>query len=184
MNLFSTRLIGGFLLVLAIVFGYMAWHHHVYVQGEANGIAITDAKWQVQIDKQKAEAAKLLANETAKVAKAETDLKDFRQTQGETDATNERAISMLADRLHAGGMLHDPWAKPGCGAGSGNPTEAAAVAPSAGGEHPAETSGVLSEHLSQVLLDLASGADQINAAYTSCRAQLYEDRRVINGSNK
>lgn len=129
--------------------------------------------YQASIDKQKAEAAATLASETARVRAAETALQDFTNSRNENDATNEGALSVLADKLHAAGRLRDHNAT-GC-SGPASGTQVAASS-GAGGKDDSSAGWLLSVEASDFLRGQARLADEINAAYISCRADAFKVR--------
>jgi hypothetical protein len=131
------------------------------------------------INQQKAEAAALLANWTAKVHQVEQGFQELTNAQNIKDFDHEKTVADLSDRLRriAGpaGRLRDPHAA-GCGAGGSSTPSAAASAP---GDRPAdqpEAGGLLSADLSGLLQRITREADDINAAYASCRADAYAVR--------
>lgn len=131
------------------------------------------------INKQKAEAAALLASWTAKVHQVEQGLQALTNAQNLKDFDHEKTVADLSDRLRrlAGpaGRLRDPHAL-GCGAGGGSAPSEAASAPSDRPADPAEAGGLLSAELGGLLQRLTLEADTINAAYASCRADAYAVR--------
>lgn len=160
------------LAVAVMLFG--AWQ---YVDGRGYNRAA--AEYTTAINDQKAKAAALLASETAKVHAAEQALQSITQTQNLKDANNVQTLADLSDRLRraAGpaGRLRDPHAT-GCGAGGAGAGIDAATAASGGATDPAQTGGLLSAAASEFLLTIARDADNINAAYQSCRTDAYAVR--------
>jgi hypothetical protein len=149
----------------ALVAGYFAWAAHERGVGAAPYIAA--------IEKQKVEAAVTLKVLTEQVQVKEKALNDFTNSRNENDATNEGAIAVLADRLHAS-RLRDPN-QTGCSGAAPGPQAAASAA--VGGGNAAEAGGLLSAELSGLLTRLTREADTVNAAYISCRADAYEVRK-------
>ena len=150
--------------VAAAVAGYFAWQTHERDIGAAPYIAA--------IEKQKIEAqAKydLLKSQADALTK---ERETFTRDRNENDATNEGAIAVLADKLHAA-RLRDPYAA-GCGNGGSGPTSKETGSAQAGAGNPAQTGGLLSAEFDGFLKRQARLADDINAAYSSCRAALYE----------
>ena len=149
----------------ALVAGYFAWQTHERGVGAAPYIAA--------IEKQRTEAAATLKRLTEQVQAKEKALQDFTNERNENDATNEGALSVLADKLHAAGRLRDPSATGCSGATPGTQVAASAAV---GAEDTTATSGLLSVEASDFLRGQARLADEINAAYISCRADAFKVR--------
>jgi hypothetical protein len=168
-----TKLILALTTFIVVMCGVLVFGQHRYSQGEA---AATE-RALTAISMLKAEASKALAAETAKTRQAEQALNDFKNSQELKDAQSVKTIADLADRLRrsagAVGRLRDPNAA-GCGAGRGGPASDAAAAAPAGPADGAEVGGLLSAELSGLLQQLTVEADQINAAYASCREWIGE----------
>ena len=163
--------------VLALIAGLYFGYEHLANSLRAEGAApYIDA-----IDKQKAEAAATLASETDKVHAAERALQDFKNNQELQDADHKKTVADLSDRLRriagAAGRLRDPNAA-GCGQGSGGATNQTATTAGGGPANPAQAGGLLSAELSGLLAQLTKEADDINIAYTSCRADAYAVRGI------
>lgn len=156
------------ILAMALIGGYLAWQSHQQGIGEARATAAYNQK----IDIQKKEAADVLKKETAKVAAAEKALQHFKNIQEVKDAGNKKITDNFAARLRdlAGpaGRLRDPNA--GHGGGSGAPNSASPTGPGNSPDNGAEAPGLLSAELTKFLQQKMSEADEINLAYTSCRA--------------
>lgn len=148
----------------ALTLGYISWAHHQQGIGEARATA----RYELALTKQKAEAAALLASETAKVKVAESELLKLHFEGELRDQVNEKTIVILADKLH-GLRLRDPFAA-GC-RGSGAGTQGAnPTGPSIGPIDSGDGAGLLSAEFDQFLKQQAETADRINNAYRSCRA--------------
>lgn len=149
----------------ALVAGYFAWQTHERGVGAAPYIAA--------IKKQNIEAAATLKRLTEQVQAKEKALQDFTNERNENDATNEGALSVLADKLHAAGRLRDHNAT-GC-SGPASGTQVAASS-GAGGKDDSSVGWLLSVEASDFLRGQARLADEINAAYISCRADAFKVR--------
>ena len=161
----SIKIAGVVALLAALFFGEQYIEGRGFERAKAEDLAATNAL--------KAHAAAALASETEKTRSIEQALQKQTDDQNLKDATHEKTVADLSDRLRrsAGqpGRLRDPHAA-GCGgSGSGTPGEPAS-APSAGAADPAQAGGLLSAQLTGLLQQLALEADTINAAYASCRA--------------
>lgn len=178
MNLLRPLLLYG-ALIGALLLGYQTFVDRQQAIGEQRA---TD-RYDTALAKQKAEAAGLLATETARALAAERQARELRDQQEKTDAKHLKTVAVLQDRLLAlsgpDGRLRDPHAQPGRG-GSGGGAEGPATTGAA--DRPgdgAQAGGLLSAELSGLLRSRLIEADTINAAYTSCRADLL--RRVAGG---
>lgn len=162
--------IGGVLLLSgSLTAAYFGWAKHEQSLGAVPYIAA--------ISKQKAEAAQVLATESAKVAAATKALQDFKTQRENEDATNEKTISLLADRVVAvagpTGRLYD---RTGCGSGGGSAKGADPVSAVDSAGNPSQTGGLLSKSTSELFQRIAREADEVNAAYASCRADAFAVR--------
>jgi hypothetical protein len=147
-------------LIVLLPAGYFSWRSHERGIGAAPYIEA--------IKKQNEEAAKLLKVKTDEANAATQALKDFHIAQEKTDAINDQAISILADKLHAT-RLRDPGATRCSSNPAQGPNTANASSSAADG---AQDSGLLSERASDFLRAQAFQADRINLAYISCRQSL------------
>ena len=151
--------------IASAVAGYFAWQTH------ERGVAA--APYIAAIKKQNIEAAATLKRLTEQVQAKEKALQDFTNERNENDATNEGALSVLADKLHAAGRLRDHNAT-GC-SGPASGTQVAASS-GAGGKDDSSAGWLLSVEASDFLRGQARLADEINAAYISCRADAFKVR--------
>lgn len=147
----------------------------IYGHGKKAGAEAVRLRYEAALGQQKAQAAAELAAETAKTRSAERLAEEALAEQERKDATNEKQVSDLRDRLRAAagpaGQLRDPFA-PGCRGGSDSAAAPGGAAPADRRADGAEAGGLLSAELSGLLERLLSEADEINIAYSSCRAQL------------
>ena len=149
----------------ALVSGYLYWEK----QTEAKGAA----PYILAIAQQKAEAAQLLASETAKVLMAERKLTEFHNQQEVVDHANQSTVTALALRVKSladsAGRLRDPHgtASRQSGSGATSPTTASADNSAA---NTGQGTGLLSVELSDFLQRQAVEADAVNIAYRACRA--------------
>ncbi len=173
-------MIGGRLLLwglaaAALLAGAYALERHV----EQRGYDRAAAEYTAAIQKLQAEAATTLAAETAKTRSAERALAAAKTNQELKDATHQKTIAGLSDRLRTAagpaGRLRDPNATP-CGCGGDRPPGDPATATAAGATDRAAAGGLLSEPLTELLQRITREADDINAAYASCRADAYTVR--------
>jgi hypothetical protein len=164
--------------VAALGVGYLAWADHI---GDVRETKV-NARWQDQGDKQKAKAILDLAGETAKTQAAERGLAEFKNQQEIQDAKNRTTVVGLERRLRdaagAAGRLRDPN-QAGCGSGSGGAPDPAAASPVDRAADPAAAGGLLSRELTEFLLGKAASADEVNAAYASCRADAFRLRALV-----
>ena len=160
----------------ALSLGYVAWADHQQDIGEARATE----RFTAATARQKAEAARVLAVEVAKVAAVQAALQEFKNQQEIKDAGNQKTVAALSARVRdlAGpaGRLRDPNGG-GCGRGGGDAPAAAASTPGDRADDATETGGLLSEQLTGLLQDRFREADEINTAYISCRADAFSVRR-------
>ena len=153
--------------VIAIVLGY---GHRQYTKG----VTITTATYEAALAKQKVEASTTLTAETTKVLTTERALQAAKNLQENEDATHQKTVTDLADRLRRSAgvavRLRDPNASPGCRLGSSGTASANTATPGASTGDGAETGGLFSESASGLLQRITREADEINNAYASCRA--------------
>ena len=175
-------MIGGRLLLwglaaAALLAGAYALERHV----EQRGYDRAAAEYTAAIQKLQAEAATTLATETDKTRSAEQALATAKNNQELKDAARQKTIAGLSDRLRSAagpaGRLRDPNATQ-CGGSGGSPPGDPATATAAGPTDRAEAGGLLSGPLTELLQRLARDADDINAAYASCRADAYTLRQT------
>jgi hypothetical protein len=163
----------------ALGVGYVAWAKHQQGIGEDRATA----RYEAALTKQKAEAAALLSSETAKVQAAEAAMLKFHFENELKDRTNEKAISLLADKLHRAtgnsGRLRDPNATTGCGQGGGGAQGQDTASSGDSAADGALPGGLLSEQLTGLLTERTKQADTINNAYRACRADAYEIRAEL-----
>ena len=155
--------------------GYFAWAGHQQDIGQARATAVYEA----QLTKQKGAAKLLLEQETAKVKTAEKALQDFSNQRAENDLVNERTISVLAGRVHALGRLRDPGATVGRGGGGSGTQSADSTGAGDSQADGAETGRFLSAELTEFLRSQAASADEVNAAYASCREDAFTVRALV-----
>lgn len=167
------------LLVAALLGGLYMLERNI----EQRGFDRAEADHTAAIERLHADAAAQLADEVNKTRSAEQALNDAKNDQELKDATHTQTIAGLSDRLRraAGpaGRLRDPNFQSGaapCGRGGGGPQGEHAAAAGAGAADKPETGGLLSAELSGLLQRLNREADDINAAYASCRADAYTVR--------
>lgn len=139
------------------------------------------AQYQLQIKQLRLEHEEALRLEHERVRAAEIQLTRALRDQEKKDASTKTQVADLQRRLDAAvarnaGRLRDPN---GCGAPR-QPAGAAAPAAEHRAADRAEADGLLSAQLTGLLQRLAREADEVNAAYASCRAdalRLREEQR-------
>lgn len=157
------------LVALALITGFVGYGELRASQAEE----ATSARYEAAIAQLKVKAAGELAAETRKVLEAERRLAAAVAAQEDQDAKNRNTVADLQRRLRAaagaGQRLRDPNAA-GCGSGGGGAASAAAAHADDRAADAPETGGLLSAQLTGLLERLTREADEINAAYISCRA--------------
>ena len=156
------------LLLASIALSVLGYGHFQY----SKGVRVTTQTYELAIEKQKREAETLLVTLTDKVRATEQLLQEFKNQQEVKDASNQKTVNDLTAKRTALGKLRDPYST-GCGTGSGVTKGKALGTSGPSAADYAQTTGVLSEQLSDLLWDKFGEADVINNAYISCRADLY-----------
>ena len=132
--------------------------------------AVEDA---AAIEQSKREATNKLLRLTDRAHEAEQALQDQKNTQDLKDAQHAQTNADLSRRLGAAagaaGRLRDPHS-PGCGPSGGVASGETPAATGGGATDHAQTSGLLSVPLTELLATVLREADDINTAYASCRA--------------
>lgn len=154
------------LLITTLITGYFSW------RGHEREIGAEPYKELIKANNKAAEE-KYIALE-AKSNQTTQELKDFKKVQEATDATNEQTIAILAK--HSVSRMRDPN-QARCSSGSAQSTDSASTGDSP--KDPPETGGLLSEELTGLLNQRAFEADQINNAYISCRADIFNLRTKL-----
>lgn len=173
------RLIAALAVVTAAV-AALVWFG---VHKDSQGYARAKGEYEAVIQEQKIEALRELQEQTAKTFKVERELEAFKDQQEREDADHGKRVESLGRRLadlatRNGGRLRDPKAGRG-GSGGGAKAEAAA-APGDSGANPGQAMGVFSVPASNDLRRLLREADELNIAYTSCRADALMLREKLN----
>lgn len=157
------------LTIMALAAAVLGYGHHQYVKGTT----VQQAVDQKATDKLKLEAAAELAAEKDKTSAKEQALQDFVNKQELKDAEHKKLVDSLAGQLRAAagsiGRLRDPNATPGCRLGSSGAPGKVATVPGSGSDNGAEAGGLFSEPATRLFERLTREADDINAAYQSCR---------------
>lgn len=141
-------------------------------------------QYEFALAQQRAQAAAELKAEQAKTAAIEQRWRAAITHQEAQDREHTATIQDLQRRVAAAaaagaGRLRDPHAIAQCGPGGGGPAAPGAPAAGPGAPDAPEAGGLLSAELTGLLQRLTREADDINAAYASCRAerlQLADDR--------
>jgi hypothetical protein len=149
---------------------------------EQRGYDRAAAEYTAAIERQHADAAAALAEQIITTRSAEQALAAAKNKQDLKDSIDAKKIAELSIRLHAAagrdsvfGGLRDPHASH-CGCSGDRPQGEPATAPVAGPADRAQTGGLLSAELADLLQRLARDADDINGAYASCRADAWTVR--------
>ena len=168
MPLIGYRILAVLALCAALIGGYSAWHSHV----KGLGYAQAKAEYALAIANIQAGASKLLASETEKAHNTEKALRAMKDKLEIKDVANQKTIAGLSSQLRtasSSGRLRDPQATSCRPSGSSAPAEDSASA-SIGTGDGAEADGLFSAGATELLTRLTREADEINAAYASCRA--------------
>ncbi|MEG2046096.1 MAG: hypothetical protein RR100_04535, partial [Comamonas sp.] len=105
----------------------------------------------------------------------QTELNDFQKTQEKKDEAATLEITRLAGELEHRPVRVRIVTQPAqCGSGGGGTQGDAAASAEAGAGNPAQAYGLLPESNSRRLGAVIAEAETVNAAYASCRAQLFK----------
>jgi hypothetical protein len=174
-------LVWGVAVLVLFLWGGAMHHERDEARGERD-VAVKQLDSLIKkVVAQKLEARLLLEKLTAEVKQLQARLIDAQKAQEKKDANNQAVIDAQARRLADaaaahGGQLRDPN---GCGRGGASPEGQGGAAAGTGEEHRAEAGGLLSAQLSRLLGKLTREADNINAAYESCRADAVNVRQAL-----
>jgi hypothetical protein len=174
-------LMWGVAVLVLFLWGGAMHHERNEARGERD-VAVAQLDSLIKkVVAQKLEARLLFEKLTAEVKQLQARLNDAQKAQEKKDANNKATIDAQARRLADaaaahGGQLRDPN---GCGRGGASPEGQGGAAAGTGEEHRAEAGGLLSAQLSRLLGKLTREADDINAAYESCRADAVNVRQAL-----
>ena len=138
---------------------------------------------QADVREQKRTAQKTLDRLTGERDQAQAELKQHRQQQEKTDEAAKQEIARLGDELKQRPVRVRIVAAAGASGPGGGGTPGAIASPSdASAGDPAETYGLLPPGNSARLGAVITEIETINAAYASCRAQLFHqiDKQIDN----
>jgi hypothetical protein len=162
-----TRWLIALALALALVgsfFGYGQWRASQATAAEAQ-------RWELEVQRLQAIAARTLADETAKVLRLERELATATSKLEDEHAARLQESADAGRRLAAAarnGRLRDPNA-PGCGGGGGGAAGQGAAGAGGGEASGAQAGGLLSAQLTGLLQRDTRDSDEINDAYALCR---------------
>ena len=169
--------------VWAVVLLVALWHwwgdHGALVNLRADHTALQDA-----VEAQKEQAERLLAEKTAETDAIQLKLANALALQEKTDEANKKTVADLRAEMRrnsraAGGPgLRDKFA-PRCRLGGDSTTGAAATGASGSADDDAKAGRALSSEFEEFLIELAFQADEINAAYLSCREDAMKVRELL-----
>ena len=163
-------------LAAAVIFGYLSWEKH------QQGIGYQEAKtfYTGEMEKQKAADAETLRIETGKVRESEAALNTFKNEQELKDGKSKTKVAELERSLRLAardGRLRDPDAK---ACGERDPAQSKdSTDPGNRLDDGSEAGGVFSKGATGLLLRLTKEADDVNAAYASCREDSLNLREVL-----
>ena len=169
--------------IIAAVLGWGTYEWHSiktgYIeQGRSEQLKLD----QAEVDKKAAEAQKILIAETAKAKEETKTLQDLKDKLEIKNVENTAALAGLERRLRilAGpaGQLRDPNAGK-CGVSSPLTKAGDTTTASSSGSDAAQTDGLLSTELTELLLSQASEADNVNNAYAACKPYAQKLRDVL-----
>lgn len=126
------------------------------------------------VREQNRNAQKTLDRLTTERDTAQAALNRHRQQQEKTDESTKLEIARLGDELKRRPVrVRIVATTPACGPGSGSPQGQPSATVFSGAGDPTQTYGLLPQGNSERLGAVIAEAETINAAYASCRAQLF-----------
>jgi len=129
---------------------------------------------QADVREQNRNAQKTLDRLTTERDTAQAALNRNRQQQEKTDESTKLEIARLGDELKRRPVrVRIVTTTPACGSGGGSSEGQPAPAINSGAADPTQTYGLLPQGNSERLGAVIAEAETINAAYASCRAQLF-----------
>lgn len=135
---------------------------------------------QADVREQNSNAQKTLDRLTTERDTAQAALNRHRQQQEKTDESTKLEIDRLGDELKRRPVRVRVVTTPTCGSGGGSPEGQPAAAVFSGAADPAQTYGLLPQGNSERLGAVITEAETINAAYASCRSQLFNQTGTKN----
>lgn len=172
---------GRWMLYLLLAAAVVFWIKVEYSRVDQRGYDRAAGVFQKAIDRQKGEAATLLAVETAKTEMLQGRLNAAHAALESNDAQNAKTINVLAADLRAatraggGPGLRDPNAAR-CWPRSDSPESPASAGAASGPGDGTAAGGLVSPELERLLQDHTDKADKINRAYIICRADAINNR--------
>lgn len=156
------------LVALCLILAGAAFLFHMQASKATH--ALSDLKTQVAAQNHEAERQLLLL--TAERDAKQAELEALHEVQERKDADAQAEINRLANELELRPIRVRYVTAPGGSSGGGSPDPPDAHPQGSPGDG-AETHGVLPEQNARRLREVITEAEQINAAYASCRAHLF-----------
>lgn len=138
-------------MAVSLIIGALAFGYH-------KGVVVAEARYESERAKQ-----------VAQILDLERHLQQVKNEREVKDAENQKKISVLSDRIRVAGRLRDPNATACPGTKNTGSSDSSAT-------NRAETGGLLSMQLTDLLARVLRESDEINNAYASCRADAYTIR--------
>lgn len=164
----TTKVFGGIIVALGLALAATSTTLYFTKRNlDATRVERDNALDAIVIQKQQAQAQ--LDTLTLQVNDANRKLAEALALQETQDEQAKKRVRSLELQLAAAGRLRDPNAN-GCGPSGGSPAPGVPQAQQGGAGDAAQTGGVLSAELSELLRRLWREADEVNIAYNSCRS--------------
>lgn len=165
----------GWLWAAALLF---VWLQGCSQHNELVDLRTTHANLVTSVEAQNTHAAQILKDANARIKALQDSLFQSAKVKDANDVNSLAQINNLAGQLRsarASGRLRDPNASGQSGASA---CTDAAPRSAPGDADRAQTAGLLSEQLTELLLADSKAADTINAAYIRCRSDYRELREM------
>lgn len=168
----TAKVVWGLVVAVALA-GAGAWAARAYYQPQLEASQSALQRLAGAVEEQQRQAAAKLAQLTDERDQIQNKLNAASAAQEKKDADAQKQIAALAADSRGQPMrVRLDACNPGAGGGSGRAQAQGAQLAAPGSADPAQAYGVLPDRNAQSLIGLMEEAEQINAAYSSCRASL------------
>lgn len=168
----TAKVVWGLVVAVALA-GAGAWAARAYYQPRLEASQSALQRLAGAVEEQQRQAAAKLAQLTDERDQIQNKLNAASAAQEKKDADAQKQIAALAADSRGQPMrVRLDACHPGAGGSSGSAQAQSAQPAAPGAADPAQTYGVLSQRNQESLERVMEEAEQINAAYSSCRASL------------
>ncbi|MFE1573750.1 hypothetical protein ACFIQG_18310 [Comamonas odontotermitis] len=173
MTKFLNSILGWIFAALVALVFVLSWSTDHY-RSKATAATKDLQNLQADVREQNHNAQKTLERLTTERDTAQAALNRHRKQQEKTDESTKLEIARLGDELKRRPVrVRVVTTTSTCGPGSGSPEGQPAATVFSGSADPAQTYGLLPPGNSERLGAVITEAETINAAYASCRSQLF-----------